>query len=220
MINAEQIRAARALLDWSTADLAKLTGLTVNGINKIERSHTQPHVSTAALIQKIFEDTGIEFLPNSGLRRKNRITETYEGAEALQKLLDRIYAKLRDTGDELLIVHLDETMAIESLNADFLFDHIQKRKAANITCRYLVNALPPETMPADLSQYRVMPAESFSPYPFYIFGSTLALISWLPAPQIIIIDDQRFATSARKLFDFVWDKCPPLQGQSPDDRGA
>ena len=73
MINAEQIRAARALLDWSTADLAQHAGLTVNGINKIERGHVQAHRETLEKLTAIFEDAGIEFLPNSGLRKKDKL---------------------------------------------------------------------------------------------------------------------------------------------------
>ncbi len=54
MINAEQIRAARALLDWSTADLARQANLTVNGINKIERGHVQAHRETLETLHKNF----------------------------------------------------------------------------------------------------------------------------------------------------------------------
>src|SRR5882672_6670635 len=102
MINAEQIRAARALLDWSTADLAQQAGLTVNGINKIERGHVQAHRETMEVLTRIFEEAGVEFLPGSGLRKKDRIIKTFDGEGANHSILDDIYNTLKDKGGEIL----------------------------------------------------------------------------------------------------------------------
>src|SRR6185312_10243023 len=120
MINSEQIRAARALLDWSTAELAKQAGLTVNGINKIERGHVQAHRETTEKLEEVFEAAGIEFLPNSGLRKKSRIIQVLEGEDANRRLLDDVYATLRDTGGEVLIAGLDESLVIGDVDKKFL----------------------------------------------------------------------------------------------------
>ena len=42
----EQIRAARALLDWSQSDLADKAGLSQTGIARIENGTNQPNSST------------------------------------------------------------------------------------------------------------------------------------------------------------------------------
>src|SRR5277367_1098698 len=101
MINAEQIRAARALLDWSTADLAKQAGLTVNGINKIERGHVQAHRDTLEKLQRIFEAAEIEFLPGSGLRKKSQHVEVYEGTKRFSDFYDFLYEHLKTRGGEV-----------------------------------------------------------------------------------------------------------------------
>ena len=66
-------------------------------------------------MQGIFEAAGIEFLPGAGLRKKDRIVETYEGDGANRTLVEDIYSTLRDTGGELLIAHLNETKSIKDI---------------------------------------------------------------------------------------------------------
>jgi transcriptional regulator with XRE-family HTH domain len=83
MINAAQIRAARALLGWRLADLARATSMTINGISKIERGEVPTsRQQTLNKIQQAFEMQGVEFLPNSGVRRRDWTVEAYEGADA------------------------------------------------------------------------------------------------------------------------------------------
>jgi transcriptional regulator with XRE-family HTH domain len=204
MINPAQIRAARGLLGWKIVDLAKMTNLTTNAISKIEREDVSAHRGSLEKIQKAFEDAGVEFLPGSGLRKKDRIVETYEGEGALRRLVEDVYNTLRDTGGEMIIAHLDEGNALKSLGEKFLKDQISKRKQANITHRLLVKVNDPNLIPP-LNTYRILPHKYFSPYPFYIYGSKLALLCWEPTPRVVVIDDERFAESARKLFNFVWD---------------
>jgi transcriptional regulator with XRE-family HTH domain len=205
MIDAAQIRAARGLLGWTIRDLADLTKLTSNGISKIERGDVTAHRGSLEKIQRAFEDAGVEFLPSSGLRKKDRIIETYEGAGALRQLIEDVYNTLRDTGGEMIIAHLDEGNAIKSLKRDYLMEQIRKRKKAKIKQRLLVKSNDPYLIPP-LNTYRILPDEYFSPYPFYIYGSKLALLCWEPSPRVIVINDERFAESARKLFNFIWDQ--------------
>jgi transcriptional regulator with XRE-family HTH domain len=204
VIDSAQIRAARGLLGWTIRDLAKLTNLTINGISKIERGDVIAHRGSLEKIQKAFENADVEFLPGSGVRKKDRIVETYKGEGALRHLIEDVYNTLRDTEGELCIAHVDEGNAIESLTKDYLMDQIRKRKEANITHRLLVKANDPNLIPP-YDTYRSVPDEYFSIYPFYIYGSKLGLVCWKPSPRVIVINDERFAESARKLFNFMWD---------------
>jgi len=203
MINPDQIRAARALLDWKLSDLAKLTGLTVNGISLIERGEVQGRHDSLESIQKAFEEAGIEFIPGSGVRKKDRIIEVYEGKDASKLLIEDIYNTLKDTGGEMLVAHLSEDVAASDLSREFILEQIRKRKAAGITNRLLVREDDPGLIPP-YDTYHALPKEFFSPYPFYIYGPKIALLSRQYAPKAIIINDERFAESIKKLFDFVW----------------
>lgn len=62
MINAAQIRAARALLGWKQTDLAKASKLSEMSIKNIERGATDPRASTLQAIQTALENAGVVFL--------------------------------------------------------------------------------------------------------------------------------------------------------------
>ncbi|MCF4130258.1 helix-turn-helix domain-containing protein [Methylobacterium sp. SyP6R] len=62
MLTPAQIRAARAMLDITQAELAAASGISKTGINNIERGAADPKASTLASIQAALEKSGIEFL--------------------------------------------------------------------------------------------------------------------------------------------------------------
>lgn len=204
MINAEQIRAARAYLDWTTADLAKQSGLTVNGINKIERGHVVPQKETLEAIQRVFELAGLEFLPNSGFKKKERIVQIFEGSDAFQNLFDDIYSTLRDNGGEVLVTGGDAEHFVQDVGKDMLETHIMKLLRFNIRERllfkegYISPVNPPEN-------YHWIPEKYYSPDSLYIYGQKLALVCCQVPQKVIIINDERFAESVKKIFEFVWD---------------
>lgn len=64
MVTAAQIRAARALLGWSGADLAQAAGLSLQTIRRME-SELGPGRSSAAnvdAVQRALETKGVVFL--------------------------------------------------------------------------------------------------------------------------------------------------------------
>jgi transcriptional regulator with XRE-family HTH domain len=62
MITREQIRAARGLLDWTQAELAKAAGLSEVAVKNLERGRTDPRASTLTAIQEAFDRAGLVFL--------------------------------------------------------------------------------------------------------------------------------------------------------------
>jgi transcriptional regulator with XRE-family HTH domain len=61
-----QIRAARALVDWTREDLAGACGVTVRTLARIESSQTVPRASTLSALSAALEAAGIEFIPENG----------------------------------------------------------------------------------------------------------------------------------------------------------
>lgn len=62
VINAAQIRAARAMLGWKQTDLAKAADISEMSVKKIETGAVDPRVSTIVAIQSAFERAGVVFL--------------------------------------------------------------------------------------------------------------------------------------------------------------
>jgi len=61
-----QIRAGRALLDWSQDDLAKAADVALTSVRDIESQKRPPDSSTATAVRRAIENEGIEFLSGTG----------------------------------------------------------------------------------------------------------------------------------------------------------
>lgn len=69
MIDAGQIRAARALLGWGQADLVKASGLSLTTIRRMEDDAVGPARSSGeniAAVMKALEAAGVQFIPANG----------------------------------------------------------------------------------------------------------------------------------------------------------
>lgn len=62
MITGAQIRAARAMLGWSQADLFEASGVSAITIYKIESKTTHPLADTLDKIERAFAEAGVLFL--------------------------------------------------------------------------------------------------------------------------------------------------------------
>jgi transcriptional regulator with XRE-family HTH domain len=67
---ASKIRAARALLGWSQAELGQRVGVTQRSINRLEQAGVDVRRSTAVAIEGVFRDEGVSFemVPSGGFR--------------------------------------------------------------------------------------------------------------------------------------------------------
>ena len=70
MLTGSQIRAARALLNWSAADLADRISSARQTIQRLEQWEDVPPSRTQTLmeIKRVFEEAGLEFIgtPDNG----------------------------------------------------------------------------------------------------------------------------------------------------------
>jgi DNA-binding XRE family transcriptional regulator len=67
---ASKVRAARAVLGWSQAELAMRVGVTQRSINRLEKADVDVRRSTAVAIEAVLRGEGILFegLPEGGFR--------------------------------------------------------------------------------------------------------------------------------------------------------
>src|SRR5277367_5563267 len=104
MISTGQIRAARALLDWTQGDLAQRSGLSLRALNSIERGLAAPRIETLRFIEETFTKENIEFGENDGVRRKTERLDIVklEGNEYLNQHLLDVMQEIRTPGAEVL----------------------------------------------------------------------------------------------------------------------
>lgn len=66
MATSDQLRAARAILGLSQADVASLTGKTTKTIRRAETDLANVAGDTVAAIRAALEEAGVEFIPENG----------------------------------------------------------------------------------------------------------------------------------------------------------
>jgi transcriptional regulator with XRE-family HTH domain len=77
LITSSQIRAARALLDWTRSDLSERSGVGISALMRFESADGVPagNIKTIDAVKKALEEAGIEFIgsPDSqaGVRWKS-----------------------------------------------------------------------------------------------------------------------------------------------------
>jgi transcriptional regulator with XRE-family HTH domain len=62
LVNAAQLRGARAMLQWTSTDLAKRSRIHRRTIRKLERNEAQPQRKTLAAIVGALSAGGVEFI--------------------------------------------------------------------------------------------------------------------------------------------------------------
>ncbi|WP_128970958.1 helix-turn-helix domain-containing protein [Bradyrhizobium tropiciagri] len=60
-ISPAQLRAARAWLNWSQAELAKAAGVAKTVVNRYEQGYSVPHAESLRKVQGALEAAGIRF---------------------------------------------------------------------------------------------------------------------------------------------------------------
>jgi transcriptional regulator with XRE-family HTH domain len=205
-IDFRQIRAARALLNWSQADLARAADMATSSIKNVENESSSARKETMDQIHEAFDLNGIEFMPGTGVRLKSDLVAVHDGKRATTALLDSIYAHVQATPDrEVCIIGLDEAFSVETDGAQVLANHIERLTKAGIRERILNCEGDTRFLNAPES-YRWLPRKYFTRNaPIYIYGDRIAIHSGSLRRRTIIIESRALAQHMRMLFTLLWD---------------
>ena len=69
-VTAAQLRGARAMLGWTSGDLALRSRVHRRTVRKLERGEATPQRATIARIVAALDTAGIEFIESGGVRQK------------------------------------------------------------------------------------------------------------------------------------------------------
>ena len=219
MIDFRQIRAARALLNWSQADLARAAAMATSSIKNIESESSSARKETLAQIQDAFDLNGIEFFPGAGVRFKNEVVAVHDGKQATIELLDSIYLHAQASPErEVCIIGLDEAFTLETDGPSLLTNHRERLTKAGISQRILI--CEGDTRICNAPEwYRCLPRQYFTRIaPIYIYGDRIAVHSGSLRRRTIIIEARPLAQHMRILFSLLWEsasKAPSLENVTP-----
>lgn len=209
MITGRQIRAARGLLKWSAVHLADLAGLTRETINKIEEDTVQPREGTLDDLVRVFDENGVEFTDNEGVRVKVQGVEILKGQQGLCKFFDRVYEYARANGGKIMQLGIDENLFwamgdYSPVHRKRMTELVSERK--DVKVQAIICEGDTNFIASDYNEYRWISKDIFAPVPFYIYGETLAIMNFqtVPAPTIIIHTFPAITQAYRKQFEAFW----------------
>lgn len=212
MITLAQIKAARALLNWTQDHLAHAAGLSLPGVNNLERGITSPRKETLRAIENTMMLAGVDFIDTTGvrLRTPDLSVQIIEGADWLSIYDADIISALKSSKDEIIQFASDNRLWMiygSSTNHHYV-DH---RNKVNFKERILA----PEnidyiTSPAPA--YRLLPSSFFGKFDRQVYGDRVANIIW-EARKIVLIKSQSLADSERLIFNGLWETAVPFSSK-------
>ena len=225
MITPQQIKAARALLDWKQSDLATASGLSLPSVNNIERATGSPRTDTMEALQGAMEDAGIEFMSGQGVRLKEEIFDVfkYEGDDFIEKQNDDLFACMQGAADEALMCGLDERK-FPQYAPDQVVRYDAYQKKTKFKERILIRNSDTFFL-ANPKAYRWISPELIGTIPYLVYKDRFVMIMW-EQKRVIIIRNQGVADTFRKQFDFLWNMAEPVpfnyksKLDDPDFRGG
>lgn len=191
-----QLRAARALLNWSRSHLAKLSGISEPTLHRFENGENEPKAKTAEQLFKIFDQFGVEFTENRGVSFKDDRIQELEGPDCYVKLLDEIYHELK-SGDEFLVAWANEKLAIPAVHDSYrriLKKGIRYRKLIKQDSTFIYGPL---------LWYRYVPS-NYHEDSAAIFFNDKSAYATNNTSKVVIIRDERLSIANKKFFELVW----------------
>lgn len=209
MITKEQVRAARAYLDWDREKLSEESGVSVAQIANLENGKTEsPRIGTLQAIQGAFLRHFIVF-ENGGVFKRQDLTIVIEGDGWYQKLLEDVYLTLLDRpGAEYLTLCGDDRVSSADIN-----NHIRKLRNAGIGMRQIVEEGNTYLMGA-VKEYRYLPKKNFINHVTLIYGDKVAICGG----KATVFLDAHLAATWRNIFNYLWDTLPQPEKSNAQER--
>lgn len=209
MITSEQIRAARGLLNWTQADLARESQISLASINNIERNSGSPRPDTLQTLELTFVNAGIEFIGQYGVQKSRDIFTIYNNQDDsfIKAWVDDFVSCIRASGDEVLFLGISEKVF-----ADYAPEQVLRYEALQKEAQFKEKIILHEGDDFLLTYvecYRWLSSDLLGKLPYIIYKDRVAMFDY-PRKRIIIIRNQSIADNFRLQFEHLWNLAKPI----------
>ncbi len=206
MITLSQLKAARLLLNWTQKDLARVSGMSLAAVARLEQGIGTPRAQTLQSVRGAFEKFGIEFLEDHGvdLRPEKFSVRVLHGDQGFYEVWNDYEKTLSAAGGgEVLLMNLDHEFMYDRYGG-VLEERLLRRPTLNITLRGLVRE-------GDLvriwpnEEFRAIPAKIFSGLtPVYLYQDKTVIVSFKDSLRIVLIENKSITEAFRQQFEYHW----------------
>jgi len=219
-ITSKQIKAARALLDWSQDDLAKAADISVATIRKLELGSISPRLETYERLKSAMENVGLEFIEPNGVRQRPDDIVVFEGEKGIQRFFDDVYETSRRTGEDVIQVWPSAEEFLRIIG-DYRKFHADRMMALgeHLKVKSIVTEST-ECIPSIYCEYRYLSRLFIDFVPFYVYGDKYAIVPSLVGASMkaIVIHSRAASEAFRRQFEAMWEKATPIP-RPKHDRG-
>ncbi len=206
MISPTQMRAARAILDYSQGQVAEQIGIAANTLSKIESGQTDPSGSRIQEIQSFYELNGIEFTQNDGVQRKKGEIKIFKGRDGFLDFYKYVLRIAEQDGGQFLVSNVNEALFDFWLGEE-LDEYVDRiTKVENLSFKVLIKEGDYNFAASDYAEYKWIPEKSFTNVPFYIFGDHMAMILFNEHKDVSVylIGEEELTKAQRNIFYSNW----------------
>ncbi|MDD3181286.1 MAG: helix-turn-helix domain-containing protein [Alphaproteobacteria bacterium] len=205
-LSPSQLRAARALLNWSRADLASKAKVSEQTIHRFENGTHESSPQTRQKLARTFEDAGVDFTENQGVRFKPTGVTVYDGVAAFEDFHEFLYLHLKQNGGEVCLSIYDEPL-LAKYRKDPEIHRSRMRElvgSGRVTFKILTTKSSWNTR--GYIQFKWMPNQQLLPTGFYAFGDCLALVSFVNplSPYVVVLQSGPMSEAYRQGFKIAW----------------
>lgn len=200
MITAQQVRAGRALINWSQKELAAKSGISLNAINNFEREIVAPRQDTLSALRRTLEEAGLEFIGETGVNKaRDQLRIEQHDDNFMKALLEDIILAARSGTKTFWFHGIDQT--------EFPLETLQKwwqaEESLDIDERVLLS-YGNFNFPSRKSAYRWVSREMLGEVPFVAYGDNLAILLGNPASRLVIMRSRPVAKTFEDQFIIHW----------------
>lgn len=200
MSTIQQLKAARALINWTQSDLAKSAGLHVNAVNNVERGLSTPRAATLEKMQRALEQGGVTFIAGRGVELRDHAIEIHKssGKTLLQPVIDDILATLTSPHDEILGL-------IADLPAFLAFDtpQIARFTAEQALGQWPVRIITATAADLPTAQIKILPQHQMGQVDIITYAASTVFINW-PQQEAVILKNSDLAFTQKTFLETLW----------------
>lgn len=206
------VRAARALLDWQQADLAKAAGLSLTAIKNFERNSGTTRERTVLTMKNALEAHGVEFPVSGGVRHIEDIAAVvrFSGNDFIRKWNEDIYAAVTSSNEDILTSSTDESLwrlpTVREANDEY--KAWCNRRGLLWRHKFLI----PEghgVLPFPRKTYRHLSPKLIGKITYSLYADRLAFILW-KKKQVVVLRNAAVVKTFRSQFAWLWRLARPL----------
>lgn len=207
LISPHQIKAGRALIDWSAEELAKRCGVTKATISGIETAKSTGSVELLSRIVYALQSAGVEFTEAGGVQPRQSKIVIYRGHDGFTSFFDDVYevAKTHENSD-ICLTNVKEAEYDQWLGSYEPIHANRMTKLENVKPRVLMKEKDFHLTSTAYCEYRWVPERRFADVSLYIYGDKVAFIEFSERDvTVTVVESKPVTETQRKMFELAWE---------------